>query len=139
MSYRTKRCSLDSVIYKCQIVYFRTAIGCSRGGVTMDLKAIGCRIKEAREDINLTQEELAAIVELSPTHVSVIERGLKAARIDTFVAIANALGVSADTLLVDVVEHSVCSVTNELLEEIQTLPLKEQKKIGKVLKILVED
>ena len=41
----------------------------------MDLKAVGQRIKAAREAKNLTQEELAALVNLSPTHVSVIERG----------------------------------------------------------------
>ena len=39
----------------------------------MDLKAVGQRIKAAREAKNLTQEELAALVNLSTTHVSVIE------------------------------------------------------------------
>ena len=34
----------------------------------MDLKAVGQRIKAAREAKNLTQEELAALVSLSPTH-----------------------------------------------------------------------
>lgn len=76
----------------------------------MDLKAVGQRIKMAREAKGLTQEDLAAMVELSPTHVSVIERGLKAAKLDTFVAIANALEVSADSLLIDVVAHSVTGV-----------------------------
>ena len=57
----------------------------------MDLKAVGQRIKSAREAKNLTQEELAALVNLSPTHVSVIERGLKVTKLDTFVTIANAL------------------------------------------------
>lgn len=70
----------------------------SKGGVAMDLKAVGQRIKMAREAKNLTQEDLAALVDLSATHVSVIERGLKVAKLDTFVAIANALEVSADTL-----------------------------------------
>lgn len=41
----------------------------------MDLSAIGSRIKVARERKHLTQEDLAAIVDLSPTHISVIERG----------------------------------------------------------------
>ena len=59
----------------------------------MDLKAVGQRIKAAREAKNLTQEELAALVNLSTTHVSVIERGLKVTKLDTFVAIANALDV----------------------------------------------
>ena len=35
----------------------------------MDLKAVGQRIKMAREAKGLTQEDLAAMVELSPTHV----------------------------------------------------------------------
>ena len=47
--------------------------------------------------------------------------------LDTFVAIANALDVSADTLLIDVVAHSVTGVTNELTEKIEKLPIKEQK------------
>ena len=84
----------------------------SEGGATMDLKAVGQRIKAAREAKNLTQEELAALVNLSTTHVSVIERGLKVTKLDTFVAIANALDVSADALLIDVVTHSVTGVTN---------------------------
>ena len=86
----------------------------SEGGATMDLKAVGQRIKVAREAKNLTQEELAALVNLSTTHVSVIERGLKVTKLDTFVAIANALDVSAAALLIDVVTHSVTGVTNEL-------------------------
>ena len=103
----------------------------------MDLKAVGQRIKSAREEKNLTQEELTALVNLSPTHVSVIERGLKVTKLDTFVAIANALDVSADTLLIDVVAHSV--VTNELTEKIEKLPIKEQKKIIKVIHTLLEE
>ena len=103
----------------------------------MDLKAVGQRIKSAREAKNLTQEELAALVNLSPTHVSVIERGLKVTKLDTFVAIA--LDVSADTLLIDVVAHSVTGVTNELTEKIKKLPIKEQKKIIKVIHTLLEE
>lgn len=38
----------------------------------MDLRIVGLRIKEAREAKNLTQEDLAALVDLSPTHISVI-------------------------------------------------------------------
>lgn len=105
----------------------------------MDLKVVGQRIKEAREAKNLTQEELAALVDLSSTHVSVIERGLKVTKLDTFVAIANALNVSADTLLVDVMTHSVTGVTNELAGRISALPMKEQKKVFKVLQVLMEE
>ena len=105
----------------------------------MDLKVVGQRIKEAREAKNLTQEELAALVDLSSTHVSVIERGLKVTKLDTFVAIANALDVSADELLVDVVAHSVTGVSNRLSDKISSLPMKEQKKIIKVIQALIEE
>ncbi len=41
----------------------------------MDLERLSrTAIKSAREVKNLTQEELAALVNLSPTHVSVIKR-----------------------------------------------------------------
>jgi len=105
----------------------------------MDLKAVGQRIKEAREAKGFTQEDLAAIVDLSPTHVSVIERGLKVAKLDTFVAIANALDVSADSLLIDVVTQSTNGVTNDLSELLMKLPLKEKRKILKAVKILIEE
>lgn len=105
----------------------------------MDLNVAGRRIKEARERKNLTQEELVELVDLSSTHVSVIERGLKAPKTDTFVSIANALDVSADSLLVDVLDRSALSVTSELIEEISKLSLKEQRKIIKVVRALIEE
>ena len=55
----------------------------------MNLKAIGSRIKAAREKKGLTQEALSEIVDLSPMHMSVIERGVKPTRLDTFIRIAN--------------------------------------------------
>ena len=107
-------------------------------GDTLFLGDVG-RPDLAQKAANLTQEELAALVNLSPTHVSVIERGLKVTKLDTFIAIANALDVSADTLLIDVVAHSVTGVTNELTEKIEKLPIKEQKKIIKVIHTLLEE
>lgn len=95
----------------------------------MDAKAVGQRIKTAREKKNLTQEDLAALVDISPTHVSVIERGTKIPRMDTFVAIANVLEVSADSLLVDVVDHATKSVATELSAAIENLPHDEKMRI----------
>ena len=95
----------------------------------MNLKAIGSRIKAAREKKGLTQEALSEIVDLSPMHMSVIERGVKPTRLDTFIRIANALDVSADELLQDVVDHSTESISGELYDMIQQLPKTEQQKI----------
>ncbi len=105
----------------------------------MDSKLIGQRIKSAREAKNLSQEDLAALVDLSPTHISVIERGVKVTKLDTFVAIANALEVSADSLLIDVVEHSVSGVTNELYSMISRLPNKEQRRIINAVQAFIKE
>ena len=48
----------------------------------MDLCAIGSRIKAAREKAGMTQEDLAAALEMSPTHISVIERGVEAPKLE---------------------------------------------------------
>ena len=104
----------------------------------MDAKAVVQRIRAAREKKNLTQEDLAALVEISPTHMSVIERGAKIPRLDTFVAIANVLEVSADSLLIDVVEHAAVNVASELSASIESLPHNEQMYILKVINVLLE-
>ena len=100
----------------------------------MDMKAVGLRIKKAREAKKLTQEDLAALVELSPTHISVIERGLKTVKLDKFVAIANALDVSADSLLVDV---AIEGVTSELAQAIKKLPPQEQRRCIRAIKAYI--
>lgn len=105
----------------------------------MNLQVVGHRIRVAREKKNLSQEDLAELVDLSPTHISVIERGVKVTRLDTFVAIANALEVSADSLLVDVVDHSVIGVTNKLYDMLSKLPKKEQERIIKAVSVLIEE
>lgn len=105
----------------------------------MDLKDVGLRIKKTREAKGLTQEELAALVDLSPTHISVIERGQKIPKLDTFVAIANALDVSADSLLRDVVAQSVNGVVNDLSASITKLPPKEQKRVIRAIEAYVQE
>ncbi len=95
----------------------------------MNLKAIGRRIKAAREQKGLTQEALAELVDLSTMHISVIERGFKPTKLDTFCNIANVLDVSADTLLQDVINRSADSVPSDLNTLLQDLPANERRKI----------
>ena len=47
----------------------------------MDQVALGKRIKAARERAGMTQEDLAAAVEYSVDHMSVVERGVKAPKL----------------------------------------------------------
>ena len=104
----------------------------------MDQVAIGARIKAARERVHLTQEQLAEIIDISPTHMSVIERGVKTPKLDTFVRIANALGVSTDALLRDVVVPANESILAELSVRIGRLPQKDQERILNAIRALTE-
>ncbi len=67
----------------------------------LDYKAIGKRIKVARIRMEITQEQLADEVSVSPTHLSNIETGSTRVSLTTIVKIANALGVTVDDLLCD--------------------------------------
>ena len=68
----------------------------------MNTKAVGERIQIAREERCMTQAGLAKAVGCTPQHISAIERGAKTPTLETFVAIAEALRVSTDVLLQDV-------------------------------------
>lgn len=62
---------------------------------------MGRIIKQKRELLNMSQEELGAITLTSNVHISNIESGSRAPSLDLFVEIANALELSADDLLVN--------------------------------------
>lgn len=72
----------------------------------LDYKAIGKRIKIARIKADLTQERLAEMVEISPTHMSNIETGATRVSLTAIVSLANALSVTVDDLLCDSVVKS---------------------------------
>lgn len=72
----------------------------------LDYKAIGKRIKIARIRADLTQERLAEMIEISPTHMSNIETGTTRVSLTVIVSLANALSVTVDDLLCDSVVKS---------------------------------
>lgn len=104
----------------------------------MNVKAVGQRIRAKREQEHMTQEYLAELIDVSPNHISVIERGIKIPRLDTFVAIANALAVSADELLIDVVDQSAVNAASELSSAIEKLPQRERLRIMKAVRTLID-
>ncbi len=76
-----------------------------RGGF-MDCKELGRRIKNARLNQKLTQEQFAELLDISVSYVSLIERGSRNATVETLLAIADVLDVSVASLLQDATEQS---------------------------------
>ena len=80
----------------------------------LDYKSIGKRVKIARIRAELTQEKLAELVDLSTTHLSNIETGTTRVSLQTMVALANALGVTADDLLCDSVKYARAEMEKDI-------------------------
>lgn len=70
----------------------------------MNLKEMGRKIKEQRNYKGMTQEQLSEAVNITPAYLSGIERGNKIASIKIMLAIANALEMSLDFMLLDDIE-----------------------------------
>ena len=97
---------------------------------------IGARIKSIRVGKNLTQDQLGDITHSSSVLISSIERGIKAPSLDTLIAIANALEVSADDILIDSLDHSNSMVGNEIQEILLDCNHDEKEMLTRTLKFL---
>lgn len=60
---------------------------------------IGSRIKENRQLKNITQEELAELIEITPGFMSLIETGRKKPSLETLIAICRELEITLNELL----------------------------------------
>lgn len=105
----------------------------------MDQIALGKRIKAAREKANMTQEDLAAAVDYSVDHMSVVERGVKSPKLEKLVAIANILGIGTDELLQDSLNAATTLRASALSEQLKSLPTETQRKIMRILDTLITE
>lgn len=67
-----------------------------------------------------------------------IERGEKAPKLETFITITNALEVSADLLLADVLSTGYNIKSSEMTEEIASLPPFERDRIYSIVNTMIE-
>ena len=65
----------------------------------VNYELIGTRIREKREEVGCSQEQLAWDAELSNTYISLVETGKKKPSLGSLLKISNALGITLDELL----------------------------------------
>ena len=92
----------------------------------MDKLTLGDRIKEVRKKKDLTQEELAELLNISVEFISQIERGLKLPSMQVFIKLVEALNVSADYLLRDSVSTGQLFGSNAIGRKIDKLNPKQK-------------
>lgn len=92
----------------------------------MEKYNMGDRIREARKQQGLTQEQLAERLDISVEFVSQIERGLKLPSMQVFIKLIETLNVSADYLLRDSVSTGKLFGDNAIGHKIERLNPKQR-------------
>ncbi|HHY70434.1 MAG TPA: helix-turn-helix transcriptional regulator [Thermoanaerobacterales bacterium] len=115
--------------------------------MNIDNKAIGQRIRQERERLELSREEFAEIIGLSDYYVGQLERGERQMSLPALVNIANCLHVSLDYLVLGKHGYSatyirdpnnVYEACNKKLHEINSLLEKCSPKETELFKKLIK-
>lgn len=88
------------------------------------LKEMGQRISKRRQDMGLTQEELAEKGNMTPQFVSYAELGKRAMRPENVIKMADALEVSIDYLLTGETTDKDTSLISDKLRKLSQTQIK---------------
>ena len=101
----------------------------------MQYNSIGTNIRKFRTEKKLRQEDLAERAGLSANYIGMVERGEKIPSLESFISIVNALGVSADMVLHDVLETGYEVKGSLLNDKLRNLPKHDREKIFAVIEL----
>ena len=93
----------------------------------MDYILLGQRIRRYRQEKNLTQEQLAELVGISPSFLGHIERGSRIASLETVMKFCEVLDVTPNRLLSNVLQpdmalpETITLAPQEFLQEVARL------------------
>jgi transcriptional regulator with XRE-family HTH domain len=103
----------------------------------MNTSSIGKQIRKYREAKGWRQEDFAERIGLSVTYTGMIERGEKVPKLETFITIANALEVSADLLLADMLLTGYNIKSSEMTDALSSLSSTERERIYSVVNTMI--
>ncbi len=104
----------------------------------MKWETIGSNIRKYRLEKKMRQEDLAEKTGLTANYIGIVERGEKIPSLETFVVILNALEISADMVLCDVVEQGYNIKNSILNEKISKLSESDRYRIYDVIDTLIK-
>lgn len=102
----------------------------------MDYVALGSRVKRKRLELNLTQERLAELADISAVYVGQIERGERHITIDVLVKLSEILKISVEELLKDSTKENVASRMKEISNLLNELNSSEIDRLINVIKAM---
>ncbi len=83
---------------------------------------IGQRIRERRQELGLTQDEIAKALSVTPQHISAIELDQRSPSLDFLVRLAEYLGTTTDFLLTG--KETIICETLPVIKADKKLPLE---------------
>lgn len=104
----------------------------------MNFGIAGKNIRKYRISKKLRQEDLAEKVGLSPNYIGMIERGEKTPSLETFIDILNALEVSADIVLSELLVVGYTVKNSILNDKMASLSKSDREKIYEIIDTLIK-
>lgn len=108
-----------------------------RKRVNDNMVLIGSNIRKARQRSDLTQEQLAELIDVTPQYLSDLERGVVGTSISTLILLCKKLNVTADYILFGT-ENDEDSEVMVLLERIKYMPKYKADMVERVVKLLLD-
>jgi len=105
---------------------------------TINHRQIGKRIKEIREQNNLSQAELAEATNLSVSYISHVENAKRKASLESVLRIVNALGITVDELLAGVQLHNPTAYQTDIDLLMAECSEKEKRFVYEIIKASIE-
>lgn len=107
----------------------------------LDFKAIGLKIKERRQALGITQERIANILDVNPSHISNVECGRANPSLTALVKIANILECSVDYFIsgeytYEIDKNREKTLDDKIMDKLKYCDTDKKTKILKMIDLL---
>ncbi len=104
-----------------------------------NMSFVGKRLREERNRLHYTQEEVAEMIGVTPAYIGHMERGERGFSIETLVKLCNAYGTTIDYLFTDVIKHDKNSVSEQICLLLRDKTEEQQKAILDIMKAVARN
>ena len=106
----------------------------------LDFRSIGLKIKERRQERGVTQEYIANLLDVNPSHISNIECGRAHPSLTALIKIANILQCSVDCFIggeyTFAVDRNAATLDEKIMEKVKYFEPEKKRKILKMIELL---
>ena len=101
------------------------------------MNSIGKYIRQYRTEKKMRQEDLAEKTDLSPNYIGMIERGEKIPSLESLIVLLNALEVSADMVLCEVLTTGYLVKNSIFGDKISKLSKADQEMVYDIIDTII--